>query len=90
MRGIELIKRMPLKLQKEFAREFVKQKSKKELIEFLDTSFGVRDYDFHEFLSDAFIWDRTKGSHYYWMHIALTIKYNSIFLSRKAQQAKKQ
>jgi hypothetical protein len=88
MKGIDLIKRMPLELQKEFASEFVKQKSKKKLVEYLNKSFGFRDYDFHEFINDAFIWDRTKGNHYYWMDIAMNNNYNSIFLSRKAQPTK--
>jgi len=70
MKGIDLIKRMPLDLQKEFAREFVKQKSKKRLIEYLEMDFGqVSILNFYFFMTDAFIWHETKKGFNYWSRV---------------------
>lgn len=67
MKGIELIKRMPLELQKEFAREFVKQKSKRELVDFLNRDF---QQGFMELINTCFSWCDSQKGFYYWQTIA--------------------
>ena len=69
MKGIELIKRMPLELQKEFAREFVKQKSKRKLIQYLNKNFENKIYCFYDFINEAFLWNYTEGGYEYWSKI---------------------
>ena len=83
MKGIELIKRMPLELQKEFAREFVKQKSKNKLIQYLEKDFDNKHVEFYTFISEAFVWI----DWHYWYRIAFDPYFNA--LPTKSKPTKK-
>jgi len=77
MKGINLIKRMPLHLQKEFAREFVRQKSKRKLIQYLKKDFDSGYCEFHEFIDEGFLWDKTANGWNYWCYVQLDEKYTN-------------
>ena len=79
MRGIDLIKRMPLHLQKEFAREFVSRKDKKELIKYLDRNFtSIYHLPFGSFILGAFGWWSSEKGHDYWEGISENKNFNAL------------
>lgn len=90
MKGIELIKRMPLELQKEFAREFVGQNGKRKLIQYLKSDFEGKPYEFHDFMEKGFIWDKTKKGWHYWSGVQVNEKYANASPLSKPQPTTKQ
>lgn len=78
MKGIELIKRMPLELQKEFAREFVKQKSKEKLVRYLRSDFKEKENLFYFFMRSAILITSSEKGFYYWVDIAENKKFNAL------------
>lgn len=61
MKGIDILKELPLETQKEFAREFVRQKSRRKLVKYLDRHFELKS----DFIWCAFMWVPAKKK-YMW------------------------